>query len=58
MPDVAKPMALALQNAVLKAGAYPLMHLLPTGFDKDFYNLASKDQLTFFLVNIYILKLI
>lgn len=48
VPDVAKPMALALQNEVLKAGGHPLMRLLPTGTDKDFFNLASDKQLTFF----------
>lgn len=48
VPDVAKPLALALQNAVLKAGAHPFMRLLPTGFDKDYYTLANEEQLTFF----------
>lgn len=48
VPDVAKPLALYLQNEILKAGAYPLMHLLPTGFDKDFYNLSNEKQLKFF----------
>lgn len=48
VPDVAKPLALALQNTLLKAGAHPIMRLLPTGFDKDFYNLASEEQLQFF----------
>jgi aminopeptidase len=48
VPDVAKPLALELQNAVLKAGAQPIMRFLPTGFDKDYYTLASEDQLKFF----------
>lgn len=48
VPDVAKPLALALQNTLLKAGAHVLMRLLPTGFDKDYYSIASKEQLTFF----------
>lgn len=48
VPDVAKPMALALQNALLKAGAHPIMRILPTGFDKDFYTLANEEQLKFF----------
>lgn len=48
VPDVAKPLALALQNTLLKAGAHVLMRLLPTGFDNDYYSLASKEQLTFF----------
>lgn len=48
VPDVAKPMALALQNTLLKAGAHPIMRLIPTGFDRDFYTLANEEQLTFF----------
>lgn len=48
VPDVAKPLALALQNTLLKAGAQPLIRLIPTGFSKDFFSLATQDQLTFF----------
>jgi len=48
VPDVAKPLALALQNVILKAGAHPIMRLMPTGFDHDFFELANDDQLTFF----------
>jgi len=48
VPDVAKPLALALQNTILKAKAHPLIRLIPTGFDKSFYTLANQDQLTFF----------
>lgn len=48
VPDVAKPLALALQNSLLLAGAHPLIRLIPTGFDKDFFLRANKEQLTFF----------
>lgn len=48
VPDVAKPLALALQNVLLKAGAHPLMRLLPTGFDHDFFTFANDEQLQFF----------
>lgn len=48
VPDVAKSMALALQNAILRAGAHPIIQLLPTGLDHDFYSLANPQQLTFF----------
>lgn len=48
VPDVAKPLALELQNAVLRAGAHPMMRFLPTNFDKDFYTLANEAQLKFF----------
>jgi aminopeptidase len=51
VPDVAKPLALALQNVVLEAGAHPIVRLLPTGFEKDFYTRASENQLTFFPEN-------
>ncbi len=48
VPDVAKPLALELQNAILKARAIPLIRLLPTGFEKDYFTLAQPEQLTFF----------
>lgn len=49
IPDVAKPLAKELQRAVLKAGAHPIIRLIPTGnFDKDYYQLASSKQLTHF----------
>ncbi len=48
VPDVAKPLALHLQNTILKAGAHPMIQVLNTGFDHDFYSLANQDQLTFF----------
>jgi aminopeptidase len=48
VPDIAKPLALALQNAVLKAGAHLVMQLLPTGFEKDYFQLANEKQLEFF----------
>ena len=48
VPDVAKPLALELQNALLRAGAHPMLYLMPTGFERDFYNLANQEQLEFF----------
>ena len=48
VPDIAKPLALALQNEVLKAQAHPLLQILPTEFEQDFYQLANDQQLTFF----------
>ncbi len=51
VPDVAKPMAKALQNEVLKVGAHPIIRLLPTGFEQDYYSLAMDHQLTFFPKN-------
>ncbi|GIK83923.1 MAG: aminopeptidase [Patescibacteria group bacterium] len=48
VPDVAKPLAKELYIAALKAGAHPMLRLVPTGFDRDFYSYASQDQLTHF----------
>jgi len=48
VPDVAKALAQALQKEILKAGAHPMLRLLPTGFEKDFFELANQEQLTFF----------
>lgn len=48
VPDVAKPLALELQNTVLKAGGHPMLQLLPTEFSHDFYDLANEEQLKFF----------
>lgn len=48
IPDVAKPLALELQNALLEAEAHPIIRLLPTEFDRDFYTRANDSQLTFF----------
>jgi aminopeptidase len=51
VPDVAKPLARELQNVILEAGAHPMIRLLPTEFEKDFFDRASADQLTFFPKN-------
>ncbi len=48
VPDVAKPLYGQLQKAVLKAGGHPMMRFVATGFDKDYYLLASDGQLEFF----------
>ncbi len=48
VPDCAKPMLVALRRAVLKAGAHPLLRYYPDGVERDFYELANDEQLTFF----------
>lgn len=48
VPDIAKPLALALHNELLKSGVHPILRLIPTGFGKHFYDLANEDQLVFF----------
>lgn len=48
VPDIAKPLLVQLQRSILEAGGHPILKLLPTGIDKDFYDLANDEQLTFF----------
>lgn len=48
VPDVAKPMYGALQRSILKSGGHVIGRYLPTGFTKDFFDLADQNQLTFF----------
>lgn len=48
VPDIAKPLARELQAVILAAGGHMLLRLLPTGMDRDFYVLASEEQLIFF----------
>lgn len=49
--DVAKPFLLELYTAILKAGAHPMMRMLPSGFSKVFYEHANDKQLIFFPEN-------
>lgn len=46
--DSAKPLFVALRNQVLKSGGIPLTDYLPDGISRDYYDLASPDQLQFF----------
>lgn len=46
--DVAKPLLIELHKAILKAGAHPMLRMIPTGIGKDYYALANDKQLTFF----------
>ncbi len=48
VPDIAKPLAKALQKEILQAGGHMLLRLIPTGMDRDFFTYASAEQLTFF----------
>ena len=48
VPECAKPMLFALRKAVLKSGGYPIIQYIPDGFSREFYEIASDDQLTFF----------
>ena len=46
--EVAKPMLIALRRKVLEAGAYPIIHYLPDDISREYYELASEDQLSHF----------
>ena len=48
VPEVAKPMLVALRRAVLKAGGHPIVQLLPDDMAREFFELASDEQLEFF----------
>ena len=48
VPESAKPLLISLQRAVLKSGAHALIQYLPDEMSRDFFELASPDQLTFF----------
>jgi len=52
VPEVARPLYFHLQRAILKNGYHPLGQYFPSSdsqykFQKDFYSLASSDQLVF-----------
>ncbi|MBD3281005.1 aminopeptidase [Candidatus Dojkabacteria bacterium] len=48
VPDIAKPLLKELQRAVLESEAHPVVRMYPTGMDRQFYELASDEQLKFF----------
>ncbi len=48
VPEVAKPMLLALRREVLRSGAYPIVQYLPDDMAREFFELASDKQLKFF----------
>ncbi|MPM69773.1 Aminopeptidase PepS [bioreactor metagenome] len=48
VPESAKPLLVSLQRSVLKSGAHPIIQYLPDEMSKEFFELASEDQLKFF----------
>ncbi|GAB5559248.1 MAG: aminopeptidase [Synoicihabitans sp.] len=48
VPECAKPLLVALRRAVLKAGAHALVFFAPDDFSREFFELASDEQLAFF----------
>ena len=48
IPEWAKPFYIPLQTAILKAWWHPIMQYHPDGVDRNFYENASDEQLSFF----------
>jgi len=48
VPESAKPLLVSLQRSVLKAGAHSIIQYLPDEMSRDFFELATPNQLTFF----------
>jgi aminopeptidase len=48
VPECAKPMLLSLRRAVMKAGAHSIVQLIPDDMTREFFELASDEQLSFF----------
>ncbi len=48
VPESAKPLLISLQKSVLKSGAHAIIQYLPDGVMKDFFDLASPEQISFF----------
>lgn len=53
VPEVAKPLLVALRRAVLKAGAHPLVFFSPDDMAREFYELANDEQLAFFAASFF-----
>ena len=47
LPDTAMPLYGPLQSAILRAGGHPMLRVNPEGYARQFYELASGDQLNF-----------
>ncbi|MBN2095338.1 MAG: aminopeptidase [Candidatus Aenigmarchaeota archaeon] len=48
VPECAKPMLAPLQRAVLKAKAHAIIQYLPEGISRDFFEIGSEKQFTYF----------
>ena len=48
IPECAKPFYIPLQTAILKAWWHPIMQYLPDWVSRNFYEIASDEQLSFF----------
>lgn len=48
IPESAKPLLVALNKAVLRSGAHPIIQYIPDGMSRDFFELANDEQIKFF----------
>ena len=48
VPESAKPLLIHLHRAVLQSGAHPIIEFIPDGISRDFFEIASTDQISFF----------
>jgi len=48
VPESAKPLLVSLQRSVLKSGAHAIIQYLPDEMSREFFELATDDQLKFF----------
>jgi len=48
VPESAKPLLVSLQRSVLKSGAHAIIQYLPDCMSREFFELATDDQLKFF----------
>ena len=48
VPECAKPLLLSLRRAVLKAGGHAIMNYIPDEVSKEFFEIASDDQISYF----------
>ena len=48
VPECARPILRPLYIEVLKAGAHPIIRLIPDGLAKDFFEYASEKQISYF----------
>jgi len=51
VPECAKPMLIALQRAILKAGGNMILNYSPDEISREYYELANEEQLKFFPSN-------
>jgi len=51
VPECAKPMLIALQRAILRAGGNMILQYTPDDISKEYFELASDEQLNFFPAN-------